>query len=258
MVTKDRRNVQFFEFSFGLISIMSNLPTPHISAKMGEIAQSVLMPGDPLRAKFIAENFLTDVKCINKVRNMLGFTGKYNGKTVSVMGSGMGMASIGIYSYELFKFYGVENIVRIGSAGAISDEINLKDIVIAMGACTDSNYALQYNLTGSYAPIASFGLLSSAVEAAGKLGARAFVGNVYSSDVFYSGLEVLEDWKKMGVLAVEMESAALYMNAARLGKNALCILTISDRPLRAESISSEEREKGFGQMVQIALDTVLK
>ena len=237
---------------------MSNLPTPHISAGEGEIAKSVLMPGDPLRAKFIAENFLTDVKCFNKVRNMLGFTGKYKGETISVMGSGMGMASIGIYSYELFKFYGVENIIRIGSAGAICDKINLKDIVIAMGACTDSNYAMQYNLGGSYAPIASFDLLSRAVQVSKEIGANAFVGNIYSSDVFYSDLAILENWKKMGALAVEMECTALYMNAARLGKNALCILTISDCPLRQGSLSSEEREKGFSQMVQIALNTALK
>ena len=162
---------------------MSNIPTPHISAKMGEIAPSVLMPGDPLRAQFIAENFLTDVKCFNKVRNMLGFTGKYKGKTVSVMGSGMGMASIGIYSYELFGFYGVENIIRIGSAGAISEKINLKDIVIAMGACTDSNYAMQYNLGGSFTPVANFDLLSKAVKSSKELGIDPFVGNVLSSDV---------------------------------------------------------------------------
>lgn len=236
---------------------MSNIPTPHISAKMGEIAPSVLMPGDPLRAQFIAENFLTDVKCFNKVRNMLGFTGKYKGKTVSVMGSGMGMASIGIYSYELFGFYGVENIIRIGSAGAISERINLKDIVIAMGACTDSNYAMQYNLGGSFTPVANFDLLSKAVKSSKELGIDPFVGNVLSSDVFYSDLKTLENWGKMGVLAVEMESAALYMNAAKLGKNALCILTVSDCPLRGESLSSDERQKGFSNMVEIALNTAL-
>lgn len=236
---------------------MSNIPTPHISAKMGEIAPSVLMPGDPLRAQFIAENFLTDVKCFNKVRNMLGFTGKYKGKTVSVMGSGMGMASIGIYSYELFGFYGVENIIRIGSAGAISEKINLKDIVIAMGACTDSNYAMQYNLGGSFTPVANFDLLSKAVKSSKELGINPFVGNVLSSDVFYSDLKALENWGKMGVLAVEMESAALYMNAAKLGKNALCILTVSDCPLRGESLSSDERQKGFSNMVEIALNTAL-
>ena len=234
---------------------MANLPTPHISAKEGEIAKNVLMPGDPLRAKYIAENFLQDVVCVNKVRNMLGFTGKYKGKTVSVMGSGMGMASIGIYSYELFSFYDVDNIIRIGSAGAISDKINLRDIVMAMGACTDSNYGIQYRLNGSFAPIANFDMLKRAKECAEKLDINAFVGNIYSTDVFYSELDVLHTWKKMGVLAVEMEAAALYMNAAKLGKNALCMLTISDLPLKGESLSSSEREKGFNKMVEIALET---
>ncbi len=237
---------------------MSNLPTPHISAKKEDIAKSVLMPGDPLRAKFIAENFLSDVKCVNNVRNMLGYTGKYKNETVSVMGSGMGMASMGIYSYELFNFYGVENIVRIGSAGAINEKVNMKDIVIAMGACTDSNYAMQYRLSGSFAPVASFNLLDLAVKSSVNSGVKPFVGNVLSSDVFYSDINSLYDWQKMGVLAVEMESAALYMNAARLNKNALCILTVSDCPLKGESLSSEEREKGFGKMVEIALNTVVK
>lgn len=236
---------------------MLNLPTPHIAARAGEIADSVLMPGDPLRAKYIAENFLTDAKCVNAVRNMFCFTGKYKGSTVSVMGSGMGMASIGIYSYELFKFYGVNNIIRIGSAGAISDEINLKDIVIAMGACTDSNYSTQYNLNGSFAPIANFSLLSNAVEITKKSNVNFFVGNVYSTDVFYSTDDVLPKWKEMGVLAVEMEAAALYMNAAKLNKNALCITTISDCPMRNLSLTSEEREKGFNNMVEIALNTVI-
>lgn len=235
---------------------MSNLPTPHISAKQGEIAESVLMPGDPLRAKYIAENFLTDVKCVNTVRNMFCFTGKYNGNTVSVMGSGMGMASIGIYSYELFKFYDVKNIIRIGSAGAISDDINLRDVVIAMGACTDSNYSNQYNLNGNFAPIASFELLRNAVKFAEQSKANTFVGNVYSTDVFYSTDDILPKWKEMGVLAVEMEAAALYMNAAKLKKNALCIVTISDCPMRGLSLPSDEREKGFNNMVEIALNTV--
>lgn len=237
---------------------MSNLPTPHISAKKEDIAKNVLMPGDPLRAKFIAENFLSDVKCVNNVRNMLGYTGKYKNETVSIMGSGMGMASMGIYSYELFNFYGVENIVRIGSAGAINEKVNMKDIVIAMGACTDSNYAMQYRLGGSFAPVANFNLLESAVKSSINSGVKPFVGNVLSSDVFYSDINSLYDWQKMGVLAVEMESAALYMNAARSNKNAICILTISDCPLKGESLGSEEREKGFGKMVEIALNTVIK
>ena len=172
---------------------MSNTVTHHNSAKLGEIADTVLMPGDPLRAKFIAENFLTDAKCVNKVRNMFAFTGKYKGKKITVMGSGMGMPSIGIYSYELFKFYDVKSIIRIGSAGAISEKINLKDIVIAMGACTDSNYATQYNLGGSYSPIANFNLLKCAFETSKELGISPFVGNVLSSDIFYCGLDCIRE-----------------------------------------------------------------
>lgn len=237
---------------------MSCIPTPHIGANLGEIAQTVLMPGDPLRAKFIAENFLTDVKCFNKVRNMLGFTGTYKGQRISVMGGGMGMPSIGIYSYELFNFYNVQRIIRIGSAGAISSKVNLKDIVMAMGACTDSNYGNQYKLNGVFAPIADFGLLKKAENCAQELGIKAFVGNIYSSDVFYSDESVLPEWDKMGVLAVEMEAAALYMNAAKAGKEALCILTVSDCPFKGLSLPSEEREKGFCNMVKIALETAVE
>lgn len=236
---------------------MSQIPTPHIGAKLNEIADTVLMPGDPLRAKFIAENFLTDVNCFNKVRNMLGFTGTYKGKKISVMGGGMGMPSIGIYSYELFNFYNVQKIIRIGSAGAINSKVNLKDIVMAMGACTDSNFGSQYKLNGIFAPIADFNLLKNAESCAQSLGINTFVGNIYSSDVFYSDESVLPEWDKMGVLAVEMEAAALYMNAARSGKKALCILTISDCPLRGLSLSSDERETGFCDMVKIALETAI-
>lgn len=236
---------------------MSQIPTPHIGAKLNEIADTVLMPGDPLRAKFIAENFLTDVNCFNKVRNMLGFTGTYKGKKISVMGGGMGMPSIGIYSYELFNFYNVQKIIRIGSAGAINSKVNLKDIVMAMGACTDSNFGSQYKLSGIFAPIADFNLLKNAESCAQSLGINTFVGNIYSSDVFYSDESVLPEWDKMGVLAVEMEAAALYMNAARSGKKALCILTISDCPLRGLSLSSDERETGFCDMVKIALETAI-
>ncbi len=236
---------------------MSNLPTPHISAQKEDFASTVLMPGDPLRAKYISDNFLTDVKCVNKVRNMLGFTGKYKGISVSVMGSGMGMASIGIYSYELFKFYEVENIIRIGSAGALADEVNLRDIVIAMGACTDSNYAKQYNLSGTFSPICDFHLLENGVKSARNLNTKVSVGNVYSTDVFYGDKEIAERWKDMGVLAVEMETAALYMNAAKLRKKALSIVTVSDCPLKGLSLSSEEREQGFCNMVKIALDTAI-
>ena len=237
---------------------MSSIPTPHINAKKEDIADVVLMPGDPLRAKFIAENFLTDVKCFNTVRNMLGFTGKYNGKTVSVMGSGMGMPSIGIYSYELYNFYDVKAIIRIGSAGALQDYVNLEDIVLAMGACTDSNYCGQYGLNGTFSPIADYNLLKKAEKNSKKLPVNTFVGNICSSDVFYSSPDSLLKWKDMGVLAVEMEAAALYVNAAKANKKALCILTVSDCPLRGLSLSSEKRQLGFSNMVKLALDTVVE
>ncbi|WP_312694553.1 purine-nucleoside phosphorylase [Caproiciproducens sp.] len=233
---------------------MSNVPTPHNGAKEGEIAKTVLMPGDPLRAKFIAETYLTDAVCFNTVRNMLGYTGMYHGKRVSVMGGGMGIPSVGIYTYELFNFYGVENIIRIGSAGGIADNVHVRDVVIGMGACTNSNYAAQYNLPGTFAPVASYDLLKGAAAAAEKLNVHAVVGNVLSSDTFYDdNADALSAWKKMGVLAVEMEAAALYMNAARAGKNALCLLTISDCPFTGESLSAQERQTGFTQMMEIAL-----
>lgn len=232
-----------------------NIPTPHINAKAGEIAKTVLMPGDPLRAKYIAENYLEDVNCFNSVRNMLGYTGTYKGKRVSVMGSGMGMPSIGIYSYELFNFYDVDSIIRIGSAGGIAEDIRLRDIVIAMGASTNSNYADQYNLPGTFAPIADFGLLRKAVETAEKLGIKTVVGNVLSSDRFYDdNKETNSLWKKMNVLCVEMEAAALYMNAARAGKKALCILTISDHVFTGEALSAEDRQNTFRDMMEIALE----
>lgn len=234
---------------------MSSVPTPHISAKLGEIAKTVLMPGDPLRAQFIAENYLTDVKCFNKVRNMLGFTGKYGDKEVSVMGGGMGMPSVGIYTYELFNFYGVESIIRIGTAGAIADNVDLRNVVLGMGACTNSNYASQYKLPGTFAPIANYELVKCAQETAEKMGIKAVVGNILSSDDFYSDdSEALLKWKKMGILAVEMEAAALYMNAARAGKKALCMLTISDCPFKGTSLSSDERQSGFTDMMKIALE----
>ena len=233
---------------------MNNTPTPHNSAVKGEIAKTVLMPGDPLRAKFVAENFLTDVKQFNSVRNMFGYTGKYNGKEVSVMGSGMGMPSIGIYSYELFNFYDVENIIRIGTTGAIHDDLDLGDLVIAQGSCTDSNFAKHFNLPGTFAPIASFKLLRGAVDAAEKLGVKYMVGNVLSSDVFYN--ETFDSFiqlKKMGVLCAEMESAALYMNAAQAGKNALCVLTVSDCPMKGTATTAEERQTAFTNMMKVAL-----
>lgn len=232
---------------------MRNIPTPHNSANIDDFAKTVLMPGDPLRAKFIAENFLEDPVLVNGVRGINGYTGMYNGKIVSVMASGMGMPSIGIYSYELFNFYNVENIIRIGSAGAISDEVNLRDIVIGQGACTNSNYASQFNLPGTYAPIASYKLLKQAVDFAQDAGVNYKVGNLFSSDTFYDDAASLSDWRKMGVLAVEMESAALYMNAARAGKNALCICTISDCPFTGESCTAEERQNTFTDMMEIAL-----
>lgn len=232
---------------------MRNIPTPHNSANIDDFAKTVLMPGDPLRAKFIAENFLEDPVLVNGVRGINGYTGMYNGKIVSVMASGMGMPSIGIYSYELFNFYNVENIIRIGSAGAISDEVNLRDIVIGQGACTNSNYASQFNLPGTYAPIASYKLLKQAVDFAQDAGVNYKVGNLFSSDTFYDDAASLSDWRKMGVLAVEMESAALYMNAARADKNALCICTISDCPFTGESCTAEERQNTFTDMMEIAL-----
>lgn len=232
---------------------MRNIPTPHNSANIDDFAKTVLMPGDPLRAKFIAENFLEDPVLVNGVRGINGYTGMYNGKIVSVMASGMGIPSIGIYSYELFNFYNVENIIRIGSAGAISDEVNLRDIVIGQGACTNSNYASQFNLPGMYAPIASYKLLKQAVDFAQDAGVNYKVGNLFSSDTFYDDAASLSDWRKMGVLAVEMESAALYMNAARAGKNALCICTISDCPFTGESCTAEERQNTFTDMMEIAL-----
>ena len=232
---------------------MRNIPTPHTSANIDDFANTVLMPGDPLRAKFIAENFLEDPVLVNGVRGINGYTGMYNGKIVSVMASGMGIPSIGIYSYELFNFYNVENIIRIGSAGAISDEVNLRDIVIGQGACTNSNYASQFNLPGTYAPIASYKLLKQAVDFAQDAGVNYKVGNLFSSDTFYDDAASLSDWRKMGVLAVEMESAALYMNAARAGKNALCICTISDCPFTGESCTAEERQNTFTDMMEIAL-----
>ncbi|MBR4949513.1 MAG: purine-nucleoside phosphorylase [Clostridia bacterium] len=231
------------------------MSTPHISADKNAFAKTVLMPGDPLRAKFIADNYLKNVKEITSLRNMLGFTGEYNGKEVSVMGSGMGMPSIGIYSYELFNFYGVENIIRIGSAGAIADKVNLRDIVFGMSASTDSDYASQYNLPGKISSCCDFSLLKKGVEIAEKKNINYHVGNILSSDRFYGDDETsLLRWQKMNVLAVEMEAAALYMNAARAGKKALAILTVSDCPLRNESTSAEERQNTFTQMMEIALE----
>lgn len=235
---------------------MGNTPTPHNQAKKGEIAKTVLMPGDPLRAKYIAETFLKDITCFNTVRNMFGYTGYYKEKQISIMGSGMGMPSMGIYSYELYHFYQVDTIIRIGSAGGIGDDVKLRDVVLGMGACTNSNYAAQYKLPGTFAPIADFELLRRAVEVAEQEHIKVKVGNVLSSDTFYNDdKEANELWKKMNVLAVEMESAALYMNAARAGKKALCLFTISDHVFTGESLSAEERQLTFQEMMRIALET---
>ena len=234
---------------------MSNIPTPHIAAKEGDFAKTVLMPGDPLRAKFIAETFLTDAVLVNNVRGVNGYTGYYNGKRVSVMASGMGIPSMGIYSYELFNFYDIDNIIRIGTAGSIHPDLKIRNVVLAMGACTDSNYGAQYELPGTFAPIASFELLRKAVRVIEEMGNIGYkVGNVVSSDVFYSDRQTTAAWQKMGALAIEMESAALYMNAARAGKNALTICTISDSLVTGEVTTAEERQTSFGDMMKIALE----
>lgn len=230
------------------------MSTPHNGAEKGDIAKTVLMPGDPLRAKYIADTYLKDVKCFNTVRNMFGYTGTYEGKEVSVMGSGMGMPSIGIYSFELYHFYDVDQIIRIGSAGGISDKVKVKDLVIGMGASTNSNFASQYKLPGTFAPIADFGLLRKAVEIAEEKNIPVAVGNILSSDTFYTDDETANDqWKKMQILCVEMEAAALYMNAARAGKKALCMLTISDHLYTGEALSAEERQTSFHEMMEVAL-----
>lgn len=232
-----------------------SVPTAHIGAKLGDFAKTVLMPGDPLRAKYIAETYLENPRLVTSVRNMFGYTGTYKGKEISVMGGGMGMPSIGIYSYELFNFYDVEQIIRIGSAGALQDNMKLMDVVIGMGACTDSNYVYQYGLPGTFAPIADYDLMSRAIATAKEQGTNVVVGNVLSSDVFYNANGNVNDlWKSMGILCVEMEAAALYMNAAKAGKKALCMLTISDHIYTGEALNAEERQLGFGKMMEIALE----
>ena len=237
---------------------MSNQHTPHIKATSADFAKTVLMPGDPLRSKFVAENFLENARLINNVRGIQGYTGTYKGVPVSVMASGMGMPSIGIYSYELYNFFGVENIIRIGSAGGLADDIQLRDVIIGMGACTNSAYQDQYNLNGNYAPIASFELLSRAVKEAEKLGVRYKVGNLLSSDIFYhADPDFNQGWYKMGVLGVEMEAAALYMNAAAAGKKALAICTVSDHILRGEALDADQRQNTFTDMMKIALGVAI-
>lgn len=233
------------------------MSTPHNSAARGDFAKTVLMPGDPLRAKFIAETFLKDAKLVNNVRGIQGYTGTYEGTPVSVMASGMGMPSIGIYSHELYSQYGVENIMRIGSAGAISEKLKLRDVVAAQAACTNSNFAHQYKLPGTFAPIADFTLLETAVRVAREMGVEMPVGNLLSSDTFYDASQSTMDWAKMGVLAVEMEAAALYMTAASLGKRALAICSISDSIVTGEELSAEDRQTTFTTMMEIALKTAV-
>ena len=238
---------------------MKKYPTPHINASPSDFAKTVLMPGDPLRSKFIAENFLENARLVNNVRGIQAYTGSYKGEKVSVMASGMGMPSMAIYSYELFNFFGVENIMRVGSAGALSEDIKVRDIIIGMGASTTSSYATQYGLDGSFAPLASYELLEIAVEEAKKIGARYAVGNLLSSDVFYNANpEFNKKWQRMGILGVEMEAAALYMNAAYAKRRALAICTVSDHILTGESLGSEERQNSFTEMMEIALNVATR
>ncbi len=234
--------------------------TPHNNAKPGQFAKTVLMPGDPLRSKYIAEAFLTDPVLVNNVRGVQGHTGTWKGVPVSVMASGMGMPAIGIYSWELYNTYEVDNIIRVGSAGAVQDNINVMDIVIAQGACTNSNYFAQFAFPGSFAPIADYELMQAAVEAAQEKGVIYHVGNIFSSDNFYyaKSYEGSRAVRRMGVMAVEMEAAALYANAAYLGKRALCVCTISDHLYKDEELSPEERQTGFNEMIEIALDCAVK
>ena len=236
---------------------MSNIPTPHINAKAGDFAKTVLMPGDPLRARFIAEHYLEDAQLVNNVRGVQGYTGNYRGKRVSVMASGMGMPSIGIYSYELYNFYDVENIIRVGSAGAMSDRLKLRDIVAGMSAYTTSNYGYQFGFDGTLAPCCSYDLLTKAVAAAERLGQPIVPGPVFSSDCFYEqgGYETAAGkLMKLGVLCVEMEAYALYLNAAAAGKNALALLTISDSIVTGEALPAEDRQNTFTRMMEIALE----
>ncbi len=236
----------------------SKFYTPHIKAAPGDFAKTVLMPGDPLRAKYIAENYLENAVLVNNVRGINGYTGKYKDEPVSVMASGMGIPSIGIYSYELYNFFGVDNIIRVGSAGGMSESIKVRDIIFGMGACTTSNFGVQFGLEGSFAPICSYELLKKAIEEADKLGASYAVGNILSSDIFYNAdPEASKKWQALGVLGVEMEAAGLYMNAAKASKRALAICTVSDHLLTGESLSSDERQNSFTEMMEIALNTAI-
>ena len=238
---------------------MADYPTPHIDAKLGDFAQTVLMPGDPLRARFIAENFLTDAHLVNNVRGIQGYTGTYAGTPVSVMASGMGMPSIGIYSYELYNIFGVENIIRVGSAGAVSSKVRVRDLVFGMAASTNSRFAEQYHLPGTLAPICDYHLMATAIEQAEAMGVRYHVGNLLSSDTFYSDDPTdSQKFARMGILAVEMEAAALYMTAARAWKRALALCTVSDHILTGEALPAAERQTSFTEMMQVALRTAVK
>lgn len=236
------------------------ISTPHINLKEGtSFAKTVLMPGDPLRAKMIAETFLEDAVLVNNVRGIQGYTGTYKGQKVSVMASGMGMPSIGIYCYELYKFFGVENIIRIGSAGGIGEGIMLRDVVAGIGANTNSNYGTQYGVRGTVAPTCSYELLYTAVECAKEIGITMKIGNLLSSDTFYDAdTDSLKKWAKAGSVAVEMEAAALYLTAMHLNKRALAICTISDLPFTGEACTAEERQNTFTDMMKIALETAIK
>ena len=231
--------------------------TPHIN-QTAEIAETILLPGDPLRAKFIAENFFSDVEQFNSVRNILGFTGTYKNKKISVMGTGMGNPSIGIYSYELINIFGVKNLIRVGSCGAIKKEINLYDIILAQGSCSDSRYADQFKLLGNISPIASFDLLHKAYLTAQELNIKPYVGNVFATDIFYADMEESLKWAELGVLAAEMESTALYLNAMRYNANALTILTVSDNLVTHEQTTAQERQTAFTNMINLALETAIK
>lgn len=235
--------------------MMTTKETPHIKPNGVEIAETVLLPGDPLRAKFIAETFLEDYKCFNEVRGMLGYTGTYKGKKISVMGTGMGPASMGIYSWELINVFGVKNLIRIGTCGAMQKDIELYDVIFGMGAATDSNYGHQFNLPGQFPLTASFELLEKAKKIADDKGQKVHIGNILSSEIFYNADTTSnKKWQDVGIMAVEMESVALYWNAIKAGVNALCILTVSDHLITGEQTTSEERQTAFTNMMEIALE----
>jgi purine-nucleoside phosphorylase len=234
------------------------MPTPHIEAQQGDFAETVLMPGDPLRAKYIAENFLDDAKCVTRVRNMFGYTGTYKGKPISVMGSGMGIPSVSIYATELYKDYGVEKIIRIGSCGAVRDDIKLRDIVIGMAASTDSNVNRQRFNNVDFAACADFSLLKSVVDTAEKLNMPVRVGNIFTADLFYTPQpEMFKTMENHGILAVEMEAAGLYGVAAEYGKKALTVLTVSDHIKSGEQTTADERETTFKDMMELTLESIL-